>query len=260
MQFKVFFKTVYVIWLREMIKFIRERTRIIIMISQPLLYLLILGQGLRSLFQLDIEGFDYLTFMYPGIVAMSILFTATFSAVSIIWDREFGFLKEVLVAPVPRSAVAFGKIVGGSSTSLIQGLILLLFAPLAGLSLSIGIIAQIIPILLVMAFAITSLGIVLAAYTDSMEGFQMITNFIVIPLFLLSGAFFPLGMAPEWMQVIMKFNPVVYGVDALRNVMFTDAAVRELVVYYSLSYDLLILGLFSVSMILLSMWAFSRME
>lgn len=260
MPVHAFAVTVYVIWLRELKKYFRERTRLLAMLGQPLLYLLIMGQGLRAMFQLNIEGFDYLSFMYPGIVAMTILFTSMFASVSIIWDREFGFLKEVLVAPVPRSAIAVGKALGGSTTALMQGTILLVLAPLAGLSLSLPAVVQILPLLLLMAFAITSLGTLVAAHTESMEGFHMIMNFIIVPLFLLSGAFFPIGMAPEWMQPLMKLNPVAYGVDALRNIMFEASPAKDFIVFYPLYYDVLVLFAFSFVMIILSMTAFNKTE
>lgn len=260
MELKAFTVTVYVIWLRELKKYFRERTRLLAMIGQPLLYLMIMGQGLRTMFQLNIEGFDYLSFMYPGIVAMTILFTSMFASVSIIWDREFGFLKEVLVAPVPRSAIAVGKALGGSTTALLQGTILLVLAPLAGLALSPSAIVQILPLLFLLAFAITSFGTVVAAHTESMEGFHMIMNFIIVPLFLLSGAFFPIGTAPEWMQPLMKLNPVAYGVDALRNIMFIASPAKDFIVFYPLYYDVLVLAGFSILMVTLSMLAFNRAE
>jgi len=260
LELKTFGVTVYVIWLREIKKYFRERTRLLAMVGQPLLYLVIMGHGLREMFQLNIEGFDYLSFMYPGIVAMTILFTSMFASVSIIWDREFGFLKEVLVAPVPRSAIAVGKALGGSTTALLQGAILLALAPLAGLALSPSAIIQILLLLFLLAFAITSFGTVVAANTESMEGFHMIMNFIIVPLFLLSGAFFPIGVAPEWMQAVMKLNPVAYGVDALRNIMFTGSPAKDFVVYYPLYHNVLVLAGFSVLMAALSMRAFNRVE
>jgi ABC-2 type transport system permease protein len=260
LQLQAFAVAVYVIWFRELKKYFRERTRLAAMLGQPLLYLLIMGQGLRTIFQLNIEGFDYLSFMYPGVVAMTILFTSMFASVSIIWDREFGFLKEVLVAPVPRSAIAVGKALGGSTTALLQGTILLILAPLAGLTLSANAVIQILPLLFLLAFAITSFGTMVAAHTESMEGFHMIMNFIIVPLFLLSGAFFPIGTAPEWMQALMKLNPVAYGVDALRNIMFTDSPAKDFIVYYPLAYDVLVLIVFSAVMVTLSMLAFNRIE
>src|SRR5262245_46085998 len=178
-------KAIYTIWLREFKAFIRERSRIIGMIGQPLFYLLILGKGITSSMHLNgaPPSMDYLRFMYPGIIGMSILFTSIFSAVSIIWDREFGFLKEVMVAPVPRWAVAVGKILGGATVAMIQSMILILLAPIVGVSLSAGIFLELLLFAFLISFAITSLGMIIAVRMQSMQGFQMIMNFLVMPLY-----------------------------------------------------------------------------
>ena len=150
---QAFWAAVFIIWLRDVKRFLREGTRILAMLGQPVLYLLIMGQGLRSTFRAGVPGFDYLEFVYPGVIGMSVLFTAIFSSVSIIWDRQFGFLKEVLVAPVPRAAIAMGKALGGSTTASMQGLILLILAPLAGVSLSAGQVIAIAGLMFLMASA-----------------------------------------------------------------------------------------------------------
>ncbi len=255
-----FIACVYVIWLRDLRKFFRERTRVIAMFGQPLLYLAIMGQGLRSLVALDVPGFDYLSFMYPGIIGMTILFSAMSSSVSIIWDREFGMLKEVLVAPVPRAAIAAGKALGSSSTSVMQGAVLLLLAPLVGLSVGLTAAALMLPLMFLLAFAIASLGTLVAARSETMESFHIIMNFITIPLFMLSGAFFPIASAPEWMQPLMKANPVAYGVDAFRNIFFAESPARDFIVYYPLSYDVLVLALFSIISVTLGMLAFHKSD
>src|SRR4030095_5358172 len=172
-------KTIYTIWLREFKIFMREKFRIVAMIGQPLLYLLVLGRGISSGMRLNSTGtIDYLKFMYPGIIGMSILFTSIFSALSIIWDREFGFLKEVLVAPVPRWAVALGKSFGGATIAMFQSVILVGMAPRVGLSLSLGLIVRLLVLAFLLSFAITSLGIVIASRMQSMQGFQMVMNFL----------------------------------------------------------------------------------
>jgi ABC-2 type transport system permease protein len=221
-------KAIYTIWLREFKTFIRERSRIIGMIGQPLFYLLILGKGITSSMHLNgaPPSMDYLRFMYPGIIGMSILFTSIFSAVSIIWDREFGFLKEVMVAPVPRWAVAVGKILGGATVAMIQSMILILLAPIVGVSLSPVIFLELLLFAFLISFAITSLGMIIAARMQSMQGFQMIMNFLVMPLYFLSGAMFPLASAPAWMKSLMTVDPLTYGVDALRNVLYSGTAIR----------------------------------
>lgn len=220
-------KVIYTIWLREFKTFIRERSRMIGMIGQPLLYLLVVGQGITSSMSLNAApaGIDYLKFMYPGIIGMSVLFTAIFSALSIIWDREFGFLKEVQVAPVPRWSVAIGKVLGGSTVATLQSMILIALAPFAGISLSLVLIIKLMFIAFLMSFAITSFGVAIAAQMESMQGFQMIMNFLIMPLYFLSGAMFPMTNAPTWMKTSMLINPLTYGVDAIRNVVFSATLV-----------------------------------
>ena len=204
---------------------LRERSRIVGMIGQPLLYLLIVGQGIAS--GLSLKGASgnvgYLLFMYPGILGMSVLFTSIFSGVSIIWDREFGFLKEVLVAPVPRWAVAVGKILGGATIAMAQSLILIVLAPFIGVGLCGVVVLELMLICFLISVAITGVGVFIAAGMRSMQGFQMLMNFLVMPLYFLSGAMFPVWSAPRWMKFLMTLDPLTYGVDALRNIVLTAA-------------------------------------
>lgn len=255
-------KAIYTIWLRDVIRFLREKTRIAGMLGQPLMYLLIVGNGLAATFRLPAapEGFSYLEFMYPGIIGMSVLFTSIFSAISIVWDREFGFLKEVLVAPVPRWAVALGKALGGSTIAMLQGSILLLFAPLVGVHLSLITILKLFVVLFLIAFSLTSLGITIASRMDTMEGFQMMMNFIVMPLFFLSGAMFPLRGVPGWMEKLMRIDPLTYGVDALRNIMYGASPARELLIQFPLGTDMAVVGIMSVVFITAGTLAFNKAE
>src|SRR5438105_12043307 len=182
-------RVVYVIWLREFKAFVREKSRIIGMIGQPLLYLLIVGQGIASGLSLNrAGGVGYLQFYYPGILGMSVLFTSIFSGMSIIWDREFGFLKEVLVAPVPRWAVAVGKVLGGATVAMLQTVILIALAPFVGIGLAVTLALQLLLLCFLMSIAVTSLGVAIAARMRSLQGFQMLMNFLVMPLYFLSGA------------------------------------------------------------------------
>jgi ABC-2 type transport system permease protein len=251
-------KAVYTIWLRDVLRFVRERTRIVGTLGQPLLYLLIVGTGLSASFRLPQapEGFSYLQFMYPGILGMSVLFTSVFSGLSIVWDREFGFLKEVLVAPVPRWSVAVGKALGGSTVAMIQGSILLLLAPLVGISLSILTILKVFVVLFVIAFSLTSLGITIASRMESMEGFQMVMNFLVMPLFFLSGALFPLAGVAPWMEILMRLDPLTYGVDALRNIIFGG----DYMVVFPLALDLAVIGFMAIIFIFIGARAFNKQE
>jgi len=191
---------------------------------------------------------------------MAVLFTSIFSAVSIVWDREFGFLKEVLVAPVPRWTVAVGKALGGSTVAVMQGAVFLLLAPLIGVALSPLMVLKLTGVLLAMAFAITSLGITIASRMETMEGFQMIMNFLIMPLFFLSGAMFPLrGVAP-WMETLMRLDPLTYGVDALRNIMYGDTPLRDFLVQFSLGLDLLVVAAMALLFIGTGALAFNRQE
>lgn len=266
---------IYVIWLREAKLAARERARIIATVAQPLIYLAILGRGITSGMRLTNAGnVDYIKFMYPGVIGMSILFTSIFSAISIIWDREFGFLKEVLVAPVPRWAVAIGKSFGGATVALVQVVILVAIAPLVGIALSPIIVVEMLFLGFLMSIAVTSLGIIVASKMQSMQSFQMVMNFLVMPLYFLSGAMFPMASAPGWMKTLMMVDPLTYGVDAIRNVVFSNTILRvgttseSLVavarssglIRFPLSHDL---GLMAATAIVLSAagaWTFSRSQ
>ena len=220
-------RVVYAIWLREIKLFVREPTRLVGMVGQPLLYLLIVGQGIATGLTLKgaPAGMGYMHFIYPGIIGMSVLFTSMFAAISIIWDREFGFLKEVLVSPAPRWAVALGKIFGGATVAMMQSVILISLAPFVGVSLSVPIVLQLLLLCFLISCAITSLGVAIAARMRSMQGFQMIMNFLVMPMYFLSGAMFPTNRIPAWMQVLTTVDPLTYGVDALRNVVWSGVSV-----------------------------------
>jgi ABC-2 type transport system permease protein len=217
-------KVMHTIWLRDVITFRREQFRIVAMIGQPLLYLLLLGQGIAAGMTLkNSPAIDYLKFMYPGIIGMTILFTSLSSAMSVIWDREFGFLKEVLVAPVPRWGVAIGKALGGATVSMVQAAILIVMAPVARVSLAPLVAVKLLGLAFLISFAATNLGLAIASRMESMQSFTMVMNLLVMPLYFLSGAMFPLTSAPGWMKPLMTINPLTYGVDALRTVVFSAA-------------------------------------
>jgi ABC-2 type transport system permease protein len=261
---------VYAIWLRDSKVFLREPSRVVGSLAQPLLYLLIVGQGIAS--GLSLKGapgrVGYLQFMYPGILGMSVLFTSIFSAISIIWDREFGLLKEVLVAPVPRWGVALGKVLGGATVALAQAAILIALAPVAGVTLSAGLALQLLLICFLMSVAVTGLGVCIAAGMRSMQGFQMVMNFLVMPLYFLSGAMFPIASAPAWMRALMVLDPLSYGVDALRNVVFAGTptgpeslqvvARAQGLVRWDLSFDVALLALVAGLLAAASAIRFSR--
>ncbi|HXN06363.1 MAG TPA: ABC transporter permease [Nitrospiria bacterium] len=249
---------IYVIWLRDVKKFFRDKPRMIGATVQPALYLLLLGtglsRGLSPLRQGSGGGSDnYLHFIFPGIIAMTLLFTSVFSAISIVWDREVGFLKEVLVAPISRWAVAVGKTVGGSTVAMFQGCLMLVFAPLIHLSLSWVTVAALIPAMFFISFTLTAMGIVIASRMRSMQGFTLITNFIMLPMFFLSGAMFPTDNLPPWMSLLVILDPLTYGVDLLRNIILSAGP-------HSYLLCLNILALFGATMIVFAINGFSKTE
>lgn len=219
-----FLTGIYIIWLRDFKRFWRDKIRRITAFIQPLVYLFLLGTGLQAAF--TVFGAEaetkYVLFMYPGILGMTILFTSVFSAMSILWDREFGFLKEVLVSPVPRSSVAVGKIFGGATTACLQGAILMViafFPWFLGFSLTtLWKVLMLIPIMILISFGMTSVGVAIGARLKSFEAFPLLMNLLLLPLFFLSGAMFPLQGLPGWMTVLTRINPLSYSVDMLRGI------------------------------------------
>lgn len=210
---------IYALWLREFKVFLREKSRIVASTFTPVLWLFVIGSGLGATSPVTAPGVDYQQFIFPGIVAMSIIFSSVFFGSYIIWDRKFDFLKSVMVAPVSRSGVFIGKTLGGMTTSLIQAAILLAIGAAIGIPFTPLSLAQVVAIILLMSFGLTSLGLALGSYMYSLEGFQMIVSFVVFPLFFLSGALFPLDNLPSWLGVLTTVDPATYGVDALRHAM-----------------------------------------
>lgn len=204
------------VWERDVIRFLRMRTRLFGGVVRSLVWLFALGLGLRRSFA-PTEGVDYLQFILPGIIAMSIIFSAVQSAISIVWDREFGFLKEILVAPVPRATVVLGKALGGATTATAQGAVVLLLAPLAKINLSPASFFLALLAMFLTALCMSSLGIVIAARLTDFESFSSLQNFITMPMFLLSGAIFPLVDLPRWFHLVLLANPLTYGVDLIRG-------------------------------------------
>ena len=210
-------------WLREMTRFVRTRSRIVSSLAQPLLFLVIFGSGFSSSFRFPGIGTNYVNFLAPGIVCMTVLFTSIFSGMSVVFDKEFGFLKEILVAPVSRTSIVLGKSLGGTTTGIIQGTIILGLSTLigvkftSGLPIGVSILLALVTLFLI-GMGFVGLGIAIASRIESMEGFQMISNFLVLPIFFLSGAFFPVNNLPAWMTVLVRINPLAYGVDSMRYV------------------------------------------
>lgn len=213
---------VMTLWWREMVRFCRQRSRLVGAFAQPLVFWLLLGGGLSASFRPPgaPEGTGYLEYFYPGILILVLLFTAIFATISTVEDRRQGFLQGVLVAPVSRSSIVLGQALGGTSLALLQGLLFLLLAPLASISLSAFSVLAVMAVIALVSFELTGLGLIIAWRMDSTQGFHAIMNLILFPLWLLSGAFFPASGAPTWLGWVMRLNPLTYGVAALRRCLY----------------------------------------
>jgi ABC-2 type transport system permease protein len=221
-SFRSDLRAVSIVWRREMIRFRRDRLRAVTSLIQPLLFLLVLGTGLSSLAKGSLPaGVDFRTFIYPGVLAMSVLFTAIFSAASIVWDREFGFLREMLVAPVSRAALVIGKCLGGATIATFQGIVMLALAGLAGVPYNPVLFLILIGELLLLAFTITAFGVMMAARITQFQAFMALTQMLVMPLFFLSGALYPLSGLPGWLSVLTRIDPLTYVVGPMRHAVFS---------------------------------------
>jgi ABC-2 type transport system permease protein len=244
---------IYVMWLREVKRFLRSRARMIGALGQPLLFLVALGYGLGPVFRKAGQG-NYLEFIAPGIIGMAIIFTSIFNGMQMIWDRQFGFLKETMVAPVPRLSIMFGRTLGGATVATMQGLLVLFIAILAGFRpISIPGLVPALLIMLLVALLFSALGMAVASRLRDMQGFQLIMNFLVMPLFFLSGALFPLNNVPSALLWIARFDPLAYGVDALRHFLIGVST-------FSLAVDVAVLLVVSAFFLWLSSRFFARME
>jgi ABC-2 type transport system permease protein len=256
------FRAMLMVWRRDIIRLFRMPTRIITGIAQPILFLFVLGAGLESAVGANgAAGVDYQQYLFPGILAMSVLTSALFSAIAIVWDREFGFLREMLVAPVRRSTLVLGKALGGGSVSVIQGLVLVVLAPIVGVSFTVASFFEMLFFLLLLAFSLTAFGIVVASRMQRMESFQMVMALVLQPMLFLSGAIFPLNALPKWLAVITRLNPATYGVDAIRRVILPQAAPLEIFgSVVPLWFDALVTLGFGVVMLALAVKLFGKTE
>jgi ABC-2 type transport system permease protein len=244
---------IYILWLREVKKYLRSRPQILASLGQPLMYLLALGFGLGPVFQKSGQG-SYLQFIAPGVIGMSILFTSMFSGVGLLWDRQFGFLKETLVAPVSRLQIMAGRTLGGATIALIQGTLVLVVCLIAGFRPH-GWLA--LPLaggfMLLMAVVFAALGTAIGSALRDMQGFQLTMNFLVMPIFFLSGALFPLSNLPKALAVATCIDPLSYGIDGLRGALIQRS-------HFGLPADLAILGMIAVAFIALGAWRFSKVQ
>ena len=209
----------WVVAYRELLRFVNERSRIISSLAFPLMFLVIFGAGFGQIIGSLAPGVDFIAFMYPGIVAQTVLTSSLFAGVSVVWDREFGFLREILVAPIGRTGIVLGKAIGATITGLLQVLLMLILAPFLGVELRLDIVLELIPIVIILALGLSGLGILIASFMTSQQGFQLVIQLLIFPLIFLAGVFFPVDNVPDWLAVISKVNPLTYGVDAIRQVL-----------------------------------------
>jgi len=244
---------IYTLWLREIKKYFRSKSRIIGSLGQPILFLFALGFGLGPVFQKAGQG-DYIQFLVPGIISMSILFLAIFSGISVIWDRQFGFLKETLVAPVPRWQIMLGRTLGGATVAILQGLIVFAISFLAGFRI---VNPMAMPLAFVymalIALIFTALGTAIASVLEDMHGFQLIMNFLVMPIFFLSGALFPLTNLPKILNILVRLDPLSYGVDGLRGTL-------EGISQFGLLTDFCVLSVVMLVFIAIGSWLFNKIQ
>lgn len=245
--------TIYILWLRQLKRYFRSRARMIGSLGQPILFLVALGFGLGPIYQ-KAGGGNYIAFLAPGIIGMSILFTAMFSGIEVIWDRQFGFLKETMVAPVSRFTIMFGRTLGGATVAMLQGCVVFLISFLIGFRpISWATFPLAFVYMFLIAFLFTAFGTALASRLEDMQGFQLIMNFVVMPIFFLSGALFPLEGLSKALSIVAALNPLSYGIDGLRGVFIG-------VSHFGLWTDFTVLSLVTVAFLGIGSYLFSKIQ
>ena len=244
----------YTLWLREVKRYLRDRVRIVSGLVAPLLWLIIFGTGIRLVGETGSQ--NYQQYLFPGIVGQTLLFTSMFTGISILWDREFGFMKEILVAPVSRITVFLGKMLGDSTDALIQGIVVLILGALLGIVKDPAVILELLPVMVLVNFGFVSMGLTIASFLQSLESYGTIVSFVNFPLFFLSGALFPVRgtYVPTWIETVSNFNPLTYGVDALRTITLG----QEWQPLYPFYFSILVILLFDIAMIIIGTLTLSR--
>jgi ABC-2 type transport system permease protein len=265
-------RAIKIVWQREMIRFSRDRMRMVTSLLQPLLFLFVLGSGLSRLASAGTHGVDLRTFVYPGVLAMAVMFTAIFSAASIVWDREFGFLREMLVAPVRRGSIVLGKCLGGATVAGFQGVIVIAMAGLVHVPYAPAMLLEVFALQVLLAFSITAFGVMAAARITQMQSFMALTQMLVMPMFFISGALFPVGNLPQWLEVLNRIDPLTYAVDPMRRAIFAHldisaaarAALDPGVTWFGWRVPGLVeagvVALLGLVMLAIAIWEFSRAE
>ncbi len=265
-------RAIKVVWQREMIRFSRDRMRMVTALLQPLLFLFVLGGGLSRLASAGTHGVDLRTFVYPGVLAMAVMFTAIFSAASIVWDREFGFLREMLVAPVRRGSIVLGKCFGGATVAGLQGLIVIAMAGLVHVPCAPAMLVEVVALQVLLAFSITAFGVMAAARIKQMQSFMGLMQMVVMPMFFISGALFPVAALPVWLTALNRVDPLTYAVDPMRRAVFAHldispaarAALDPGVTWFGWRVPGLleagVVALLGIVMLAIAIWEFSRAE
>ena len=258
----IVFRSIWVIAYRELVRFVQDRPRMFSSFSMPIIFLLIFGAGFGRLIGQMMPGVDYIQFMYPGILAMTVLMTSVMSGVSIVWDREFGFLKEVLVSPLSRSGVLVGKAVGAATIAIIQGAIMLVLAPIVNVPINVGTVLALLPLLLILSLSLSGLGLLIGARMRSQQGFQIMMQLVIFPMMFLSGIFFPASGVATWLEVLSKLNPVTYGIDAIRQV-FLGTEVAGVTVFghtMGIVDSAIVVAMVGAVLLTTAIWVFNRQE
>ncbi|HEX4227821.1 MAG TPA: ABC transporter permease [Bryobacteraceae bacterium] len=244
---------IYILWLRELRRYVRSRAQLVASLGQPLLYLVALGFGMAPVFRKAGEG-SYVQFIAPGVICMTVLFSSIFSGMGLLWDRQFGFLKETLVAPVPRIQIMLGRTLGGATVAVIQGLLVLVISFVAGFRIANPLMAPLaLLFMLLIAGLFAALGTAIGSVLENMQGFQLIMNFLVMPIFFLSGALYPLDNLPKLFAVIISADPLAYGVDALRSVLIG-------VTHFGLALDTAVLVAVGAVLLVIGSHFFSKIQ
>jgi ABC-2 type transport system permease protein len=265
-------RAIRVVWKRELIRFSRDRLRILTSLIQPFLFLFVLGTGIGTLASAGTHGVNFKTFIYPGVLCMAVMFTAMFSAASIVWDREFGFLREMMVAPVRRSSIVLGKVAGGATVAAFQGLIVIAIAGLVEIPYNIGLILELFGLSLLVAFAITAFGVMFAARINQMQSFMALMQMVVMPMFFLSGAMFSVAALPQWLAVLNRLDPLTYAVEPMRRAIFShidvSPAARQAldpgITWFGwrvpTALEVAVIAILGLVMLSVAIWEFSQAE
>jgi ABC-2 type transport system permease protein len=244
---------IYILWLRELRRYVRSRSQVVASLGQPLLYLVALGFGLGPVFQKAGQG-SYVQFVAPGVIAMTVLFSSVFSGIGLLWDRQFGFLKETLVAPVPRIHIMLGRTLGAATVAVIQGLLVMAVCLIAGFRIvNLATLPLALLFMGLIACVFAALGTAIGSALENMQGFQLVMNFLVLPIFFLSGALYPLNNLPKIFSVVTSLDPLAYGVDALRTTLIGIS-------HFGLVTDVIVLGAAATVLLIIGSWLFSKVQ